>query len=333
MAARVPAWERERHGAERVIAFEDFTVRELRTTRGVVHARVGGHGPPLLLLHGYPQSLVMWHAVAPLLAGSHTVVAADLAGYGASFRPPPSADHEAHGKGAMAVDQIEAMAALGFERFAVVGHDRGARVAYRLALDHPDRVQKLAVLDVVPTGEVYRQEAADFARSYWHWTFLAQPAPLPERLIAADPDAFFDFHVRAGMGLGRAEGRYPAETVARYRGALDDPTAVEAMCEDYRAGATVDLARDRADRAAGRRIACPVLVLWAAHGSLPKTYPDVLAVWRPWADDLDGAAIDAGHFLAEDRPEDVAAALLAFLGDTPDSRPVPPSRPEASRHA
>src|SRR3954447_13785895 len=248
--------------------FAGFETRELPTARGAVHALVGGAGPPVLLLHGYPQSSLMWHAVAPLLAEHHTVVAADLAGYGASLRPPPAPDHAAHGKRAMALDQVESMAALGFERFAVAGHDRGGRVAYRMALDHPRRVERLAVLDVVPTGEVWRRADATFAHGYWHWAFLALPSPLPERLIAGDPQAFFDLHVCAGMGLGAQDGRYPPALLDAYRGAFDDPGAVQAMCEDYRAGATVDRADDEADRAAGRRIACPVLALWAARGGL-----------------------------------------------------------------
>src|SRR4051812_9660768 len=285
-----------------------FETRELPTSRGSVHARVGGSGPPLLLLHGYPETHLMWHAVAPRLAERHTVVATDLAGYGASFRPAPADDHAPHAKRAMAADQVEAMAALGFDRFAVAGHDRGGRVAYRMALDHPDRVERLAVLDIVPTGEVWRRADRDFARGYWHWAFLSQPAPLPERLIGGDPQAFFDLHVRAGMGLDGDPG-----ILAAYRRRLDDPGAVEAMCEDYRAGASVDAEHDDADRDAGRRIACPVLVLWAARAALPRFYADVLEVWRPWAPDVRGRAIDAGHFLAEDRPGETAAELRTFL--------------------
>ena len=293
--------------------FPGFESRELGGSRGPVHAMVGGSGPPVLLLHGYPESLLMWHAVAPLLAERHTVVATDLAGYGASFRPAVAADHAPHGKRAMALDQVEAMAALGFDRFAVVGHDRGGRVAYRMALDHPGRVERLAVLDIVPTGEVWARADAAVAKGYWHWAFLALPAPLPERLIGGDPQAFFDLHVRAQLGLGDAPGRYPEAVMDAYRRTLDDPEAVAAMCEDYRAGATVDVEHDEADRAAGRRIACPVLALWAGRGGLPRFYPDVLEVWRPWAPDVRGRAIDARHFLAEDRPEETAAELLAFL--------------------
>jgi haloacetate dehalogenase len=292
--------------------YAGFDTREIATSRGAVHAMVGGAGPPILLLHGYPQSLLMWHAVAPLLAERHTVVATDLAGYGASFRPAPAADHAPHGKRAMARDQIEAMAALGFDRFAVAGHDRGGRVAYRMALDHPQAVERLAVLDIVPTGEVWWRADAQVARSYWHWAFLAQPAPLPERLIGADPQAFFDLHVRGQLGLGASAERYPPEVLDAYRRTLDDPAAVEAMCEDYRAGATIDVDDDAADRAAGRRIGCPTLVLWSARGGLPRFYDDVLDVWRPWAPDVLGRGIDGTHFLAEDCPEIIASELLAL---------------------
>ena len=197
--------------SDRAGGFDGFTQHDVPTTRGDIRAMVGGEGPPLLLLHGYPQSLVMWHGVAPLLAERHTVVATDLAGYGASFRPLPTPDHEAHGKRAMALDQVEAMTALGFDRFAVAGHDRGGRVAYRMALDHPGSVERLAVLDVVPTAEVWGRIDAAVARGYWHWSFLALPPPLPERMIAGDPQAFFDLHVRAQLGLGGEAGRYPAE--------------------------------------------------------------------------------------------------------------------------
>jgi haloacetate dehalogenase len=193
--------------------FDGFVEREIVTDRGTVFARVGGTGPPVLLLHGYPQTHVMWRRAATLLAQRFSVVAADLPGYGRSFRPAPAADHAPHSKRALAQDLVQAMSRLGHERFTVAGHDRGGRVAYRMALDHPDQVAALAVLDVVPTGDVWSRADADLALLYWHWAFLAQPAPLPERLIAADPDAFFDFHVRA-LGLGRAVDRYPAALMA-----------------------------------------------------------------------------------------------------------------------
>ena len=291
--------------------FDGFTEHEVPTGRGTVFARVGGSGPPLLLLHGYPQTHLMWRTAAPLLADRYTVVVADLPGYGASFRPTPTPDHTAHSKRALAVDLVEAMAVLGHDRFAVAGHDRGGRVAYRMALDHPDRVSAAAVLDVVPTGEVWARADAAMALGYWHWAFLAQPAPLPERLIAADPDAFFDLHVRA-LGLGRAPGRYAADLMATYRSLLDDPGTVQAICEDYRAGAGVDRDHDDADRGR-RRVECPLLAVWSARGALPRFYGDVLDVWRPWARQTTGQGLDASHFLVEDQPEQVAVLLSDFL--------------------
>jgi haloacetate dehalogenase len=291
--------------------FAGFASRRVRTERGEVFARVGGTGPAILLLHGYPQTHVMWHAAAPLLADRFTLVVADLPGYGASFRPVPAPDHAPHAKRALAADLVQLMSALGHEQFAVAGHDRGGRVAYRMALDHRDRVRAVAVLDVVPTGEVWARADAQTALLYWHWPFLAQPAPLPERLIAGDPDAFFDLHVRA-LGLGRQAGRYPTGLMDGYRRLLDDPGTVQAICEDYRAGATIDREHDDADLGR-RRIACPVLALWSAAGALPRLYGDVLDVWRPWADEVSGRGLPATHFLVEDQPGLVADALSEFL--------------------
>ncbi|HUA03721.1 MAG TPA: alpha/beta hydrolase [Solirubrobacteraceae bacterium] len=290
--------------------FDGFETRTLETERGTIHARVGGSGPPLLLLHGYPESHLMWHSCAPALAERFTVVATDLSGYGASFRPNPAADHAPHSKRALALDQVQAMASFGHERFAVAGHDRGGRVAYRMALDHPDCVSSLAVLDIVPTAEVWARADDRLAIVYWHWGFLAQPAPLPERLIAADPDAYLEHHLRV-IGLGAQPGRYPETVIAAYRAQLSDPGAVEAICEDYRAGAGIDRQLDEADR--GRRIECPVLVLWGTRGALEPLYGDVLAVWRSWARDVRGRGVEASHFLVEDRPDEVAAELAAFF--------------------
>jgi len=290
--------------------FDGFEARDLPTERGVIHAMVGGNGPPLLLLHGYPQTHLMWHASAPLLAQHFTVVATDLSGYGDSFRPAPASDHVPHSKRALALDQVQAMAALGHERFAVAGHDRGGRVGYRMALDHPDRVSALAVLDIVPTADVWARADAKLALGYWHWGFLAQPTPLPERLIGGDPDAYFDYHLLM-IGLGTDPETYPDAVMLAYRRQLDDVTAVNAICEDYRAGATVDRQLDEADR--GREIACPVRCLWAGRGALPVFYGDVLEVWRPWAPGVTGRAVDASHFLVEDQPREVAADLTAFF--------------------
>lgn len=291
-----------------------FEELALPTPRGPVFARVGGTGPPLLLLHGYPETHVMWHAVAPALAERFTVVVADLPGYGRSFRPPVVVDHSSHSKRTLANDLIAAMVALGHdEPFAVAGHDRGGRVAYRMALDHPELVTRLAVLDVVPTGEVWRRADAAMAVGYWHWSFLAQPAPLPERMIAGDPDAFW---IAAGrMGIRPGDARYPDAVICAYRAQLDDPAFVTAMCEDYRAGATVDREHDDADLAAGRTIGCPLLALWAGEGALPRFYSDPLEIWRAYAPGAVGRGIEgASHFLVEDAPDLVAAELLSFFG-------------------
>jgi haloacetate dehalogenase len=292
--------------------FGGFDTLDLQTPRGPVHAVVGGEGPALLLLHGYPQTHLMWQAAAPLLAERFTVIATDLSGYGDSLRPVPADDHLPHSKRALAEDQLAAMAALGHDRFAVAGHDRGGRVAYRMALDHPEAVRALAVLDIVPTAEVWARADDRFALGYWHWGFLAQPAPLPERLIAGDPQAYFDFHLRT-IGIGADPGRYPEEVISAYRRQLDDPSTLQAICEDYRAGASVDRRHDEADR--GRHIECPVLCLWGSRGALGVFYGDVLEVWRSWAPDITGGAIDASHFLVEDEPALVADRLRRFFED------------------
>jgi haloacetate dehalogenase len=291
--------------------FDGFALRDLPTPRGSVRVRVGGSGPPVLLLHGYPETHLMWHGVAPLLAERFTVVAADLPGYGDSFRPPVAGDHAPHSKRALAEDLVAAMAELGHATYAVAGHDRGGRVAYRMALDHPAVVERLVVLDVVPTGEVWSRADARFALGYWHWAFLAQPAPLPERLILGDPDAFWIAAERIGLKPGDA--RYPDAVIAAYRSQLDDPAFVTAMCEDYRAGATIDREHDDADHGV-RTIACPVRSLWAGAGALPRFYEDPLEPWRTLAPEMTGRAVaDTSHFLVEDAPEEIAAELSGFL--------------------
>lgn len=293
--------------------FAGFEALRLPTPRGPVFARVGGAGPPLLVLHGYPETHLMWHAVVARLAERFTVVAADLPGYGRSFRPPVTADHAGHAKRALARDLVAAMCALGHdEPFAVAGHDRGGRVAYRMALDHPELVKRVMVMDVVPTGEVWRRADAALALGYWHWSFLAQPAPLPERLILGDPDGFW---IACGrMGLKADDPRYPPEVLAAYRAQLDDPAFVTAVCEDYRAGASVDREHDDADRAAARTIPCPLHTLWAGDGALPRFYADPLEPWRPYAPHTTGRAIaGASHFLVEDAPDEVANEMLWFF--------------------
>ena len=273
--------------------------------------RRGGTGPPLLLLHGYPQTHVMWHRVAPRLAEQFTVVAADLRGYGASGKPPgtPSGGvpHEGYSKRAMAADQVALMAALGFDRFAVVGHDRGARVTHRLALDHPERVTRAAVLDICPTLAMYERTDMAFATAYYHWFFLIQPYDLPERLIGADPDYYMD---RKTGAWGGNTDHFDPGALEAYKAAFRDPATIHASCEDYRAAAGVDLEHDRADL--DRKLECPLLVLWGARGVVARSY-DVLSVWRERATDVQGQALETGHYLAEEDPEATLTALLAFL--------------------
>lgn len=286
--------------------FDGFESRTIETREATIRVRVGGSGPPVLLLHGHPQTHAMWHLVAPALAEEFTVVCADLRGYGDSSKPETTPDHEPYSKRAMARDQLEVMRQRGFEQFAVAGHDRGARVAYRLALDYPDRITRVAVLDVIPTGEHYRRTDFSFAMGYYHWFFLAQPFDIPERLIGADPDYYYltrrSFHNTV----------FAPEVLAEYRRCWNNPATIHAMCEDYRAGATFDYALDEEDRLAGRKIACPVLALWGANGPVGGWY-DVLSVWRDWADDVHGRAIDSGHFIPEEAPADTIDELRRFF--------------------
>jgi haloacetate dehalogenase len=288
--------------------FEGFELHHVDTGEATIRARIGGSGPPLLLLHGNPQTHLMWHAVAPALAERFTVVAADLRGYGESSKPRTTPDHEPYSKRAMARDQVALMRHFGFESFRVAGHDRGGRCAYRMALDHPQRVEKLAVLDILPTWEHYRRTEMRFAMGYWHWFFLPQPYPLPEKLIGADPDWYFK---RNWPAAEEPPSFFAAEALDDYLRAFRDPRTVHAICEDYRAGATYDFTLDEADFGR-RKIACPVLVLWAANGILPKLY-DTIEVWCGWADHVRGQAIESGHYMAEERPPETLAALLDFF--------------------
>jgi haloacetate dehalogenase len=305
------------------------TERTTRSIRGVLdgfdasHVDVGetsifirraGTGPPVLLLHGFPETHVMWHRVAPILAESFTVVCADLRGYGSSGKPASAPDHAPYAKRAMALDMVRLMAALGFMRFSVAGHDRGGRVAYRLALDHPDRVERLAVLDIIPTDEVFRRADDRALLAFWPWSLLAQPDPLPERLIATDPAAVVD---DALANWGSDPEAFPAEVREAYVEALRDPASVHAICEEYRAAATLDRELDAADRVAGRRIESPTVVLWSADSPLDDWYTDVggpLAIWREYATDVRGHSIAGGHFFPEQNPIETAEALRDFFG-------------------
>lgn len=287
--------------------FDGFAQACIKTSGADIHLKHGGHGPPVLLLHGYPQSHVMWHRVAPALAEYFTVVAADLRGYGDSSKPPGDARHGTYCKRAMALDQVEAMAALGFGRFAVVGHDRGGRVAHRMALDHPERVTRAAVLDIAPTLTMYGRTDKDFATAYYHWFFLVQPFDLPERLIGGAPDFYLERKIAA---WSKTQNCFAPEALAEYKRCFRDPETIHATCEDYRAAASIDLEHDAADL--GRKIACPLLVLWGEKGVVARTY-DVLAVWRERAEDVRGRALPCGHFLPEEAPEQTLAHLQDFL--------------------
>lgn len=285
--------------------FEDFTVERVRVGDVAINVCHGGDGPPLLLLHGYPQTHVMWHRVASALAQSFTVVCPDLRGYGDSDKPPGGADHAAYSKRTMALDQVRVMSHLGFRRFAVGGHDRGARVALRLALDHPDAVTHLAVLDIVPTQTIYETIDQRRATAVWRYFFLIQPHDLPERLIAGDRLGYLRWTLDEWC---RTPGALDETAIAEYERCFES-AAVHATCEDYRAGATIDLIHDRAD--ASSRIACPTLVLWSRSG-IGNDY-DVARVWRNRAPHLTGKALECGHFLAEEQPHAVIDGLQSLL--------------------
>jgi haloacetate dehalogenase len=283
--------------------FANFTETRIDTGEASVFLRHGGQGPPVLLLHGHPRTSATWHRVAPLLVDrGFTVVCPDLRGYGRSRGPAPAPDHSAHSKRAMAGDLVTVMRELGHERFLVAGHDRGSYVALRLALDHPDAVTRVALLDCLPISEHLARAGAEFATRWWHWFFFAQP-DVPERVITADPDAWY-------RGDPDAMG---AENHAERLEAVRRPEVVRAMLEDYRAGLTVDRAHEEADRAAGRRVRCPALILWSLRDDLEELHGDPLEIWRDWADDARGHGIDSGHHMAEEAPEALAAALGDFF--------------------
>ncbi len=286
--------------------FPGFRLLDVATSGARIRVRVGGEGPPLLLLHGYPQTHIMWRRIAPALAQRFTLVCPDLRGYGDSGKPPTSADHSPYSKRAMAQDMAELMSALGHQRFFVGSHDRGARVGHRLALDHAERVLKLATLDIAPTREMYRDTSDAFARAYWHWFFLIQPAPMPERMIGADPEFYWTSRRASDMRL------FEPAVLAEYLRCFADPATIHASCEDYRAAATIDIDHDDAD--GGRKLECPMLALWGDRGAVGKCF-DVLALWRERAVDVRGKALPGGHYLAEEIPDLVAAEFAAFFGE------------------
>ena len=299
------------------VPFVQFASAEIDTGETTLFVRWAGTGPPLLLLHGFPQTHLMWRDVAPLLASDFTVVCADLRGYGASGCPEPEPDdHSTYAKRAMAKDLVGLMQKLGFAQFMVAGHDRGGRVAYRLALDHPAHVTALALLDILPTKTVWDRLDERFALGYWPWTLLAQDAPFPERLLAAAPEAVID---QALGGWGSPAGVFPEDVRKAYADALRDPRHAHAICEEYRAAATLDRQHDQADEDSGRRIACPVLALWAEGGALDTWYADEggpLALWRRWADDVRGGPVEGGHFFPEEAPGRTAGMLAHFFLNT-----------------
>lgn len=284
-----------------------FTLERIATPGATLNVRRGGDGPPLLLLHGFPQTHAMWHAVAPVLAAHFHLVMPDLRGYGDSDKPPSSADHGPYAKRSMAEDMVALMDGLGHARFRVAGHDRGARVTHRLALDHPARVERACVMDIVPTRHLFMHTDQVFATAYYHWFFLIQPDGLPEKLIGADPG----WYLRECMRRWAAPGaRFDADAVAEYERCYAQPATIHSTCEDYRAGASIDLEHDAASSHA--RVECPLLVLWGARGFVQRHYA-VIDVWRQYADDVRGEALDCGHFVPEERPAETVAALLPFM--------------------
>jgi haloacetate dehalogenase len=296
-----------------MISIGDFTAAAIDTGATTIFVRSYGSGPPILLLHGFPETHRMWRGVAPVLAGHFTVVCADLRGYGQSGCPPSTPDHAPYSKRAMAQDMVAVMAHLGFLHFAVAGHDRGGRVAYRLALDHPDRIDRLAVLDVVPTLTAWELADARFALGFWPWSMLAQSEPLPERLLTCAANAVVD---QALGEWGSPTTVFSDDVRAAYVTALANPHHAHAICEEYRAAATLDREHDALDRAGGRRIRCPSLVLWSKRGPLEEWYESrggPLGLWRTWCDDVQGHAVDGGHFFPEERPDETARTLCRFF--------------------
>jgi haloacetate dehalogenase len=295
------------------MSFDGFQPFTVRTASGVDISGVkGGDGPPLLLLHGHPQTHMIWHRCAPALAQHFTVIATDLRGYGASSKPAGDATHAAYSKRTMAADQVEVMHHFGHERFLVCAHDRGARVAHRMALDHPDAVERLMLLDIAPTLAMYEQTDREFATLYFHWFFLIQPEPLPETLIEANPDVYIE-RVMGGRHAGLAP--FAPKALDAYRAALRQPGAVHAMCEDYRASASIDLDHDRADLERGNKVACPLRVLWGQEGVIERCF-DPLAEWRKVARDVSGRSLPCGHYIPEEASEALVEEMLAFFETT-----------------
>ena len=284
--------------------FEGFVLERVGVGEATLRVRHGGSGPAILLLHGHPRTHTTWHRVAPLLAGSFTVVCPDLRGYGRSSHPPELPGHATYSKRAMAADGVELMRLLGHDRFAVVGHDRGAYVATRLALDHPERITHAVIMDGLPIVERLERCDARFASAWWHWFFFGQTDKPAERVIDADPEAWYRLD----------EEQMGPESYEDLRRAIHDPEVVHAMLEDYRAGLGVDREHEEADRAAGRKLACPVLLVWATRDDTEELYGDPMPIWSSWADDVQGLPLDSGHHMAEEVPDELAAAIRGFVG-------------------
>ncbi|MCE9682109.1 alpha/beta fold hydrolase [Halomonas alkalisoli] len=289
--------------------FEEYRSFSIDNNGMRIPGLIGGSGPPLLLLHGHPQTHLIWHRLAESLARHFTVVATDLRGYGDASKPPGEPDHANYSKRAMAADQVAVMHELGFERFLLCGHDRGGRVAHRLAMDHPEAVEKLMLLDIAPTLAMYEKTDRTFATAYFHWFFLIQPAPLPETLIEASPA---DYITRTMGGRHANLDAFDPAAIVEYQRCLAQPGAAHALCEDYRASNTIDLEHDSADREAGRRIACPVRVLWGQHGIIERCF-DPLAEWRAVAERVDGEALPCGHYIPEEAPRALHDHILQFM--------------------
>ena len=287
--------------------FEGFEQLQVDTSGTTIDLVKGGSGPPLLLLHGYPQTHVMWHKIAPRLAEDFTVVAADLRGYGDSGKPQGDNQHANYSKRAMAQDQVEVMEKLGFDSFLLASHDRGARVAHRLTKDHPERVQKLATLDIIPTRRMFQIVDKDMATNTYHWFFLIQPYDFPERVIGADADYFIRSRF---LRVANAETVFPNEAIEEYVRCFNDPAAIHGACEDYRAGASIDLEHDDADF--DNKVTCPHLALWSETGYVGRTQ-DVLQVWRDYSTNLHGESLPCGHYIAEELPDRAYALLREFL--------------------
>ncbi|GAA5070874.1 alpha/beta fold hydrolase [Nocardia iowensis] len=286
--------------------FDNFESTRIPVDDATIHVRYGGSGPAVVLLHGHPRTSATWHRVAPrLVERGYTVVCPDLRGYGRSRGPAPTDDHAGYSKRVVANDIVAVLDSLGHRRFALAGHDRGSYVAFRLALDHPAAVSRVALLDCLPISEHLSRITAEFATRWWHWFFFAQPG-IPERVINADPDSWY-------QGDPRAMGQ---ENYDEWRAAMRNPEVVRAMLEDYRAGVTVDAEHERADRAAGNRLTCPTLILWSLRDDLEDLYGDPVRIWRDWADDVRGHGIDSGHHMAEEAPEALADSLHEFFRPT-----------------